>query len=250
MKYRWASFLLLFFSLLSFQLFPKDIPKPPVPFRLVIDNAGLMSSDQVNDLETKLRNYDNASSTQIVVFTDVSLEGEDDFEYSQSIAQQWGVGQKDKNNGLFVYIAKQERKIRIQVGYGLEPVVTDAASKIIIEDIIKPAFRKGDFYQGLNSATDTLMALASREFSPSDFVKRNTGNTSGLGSKKIIGIIVLIIIILLFTRGRTGGFLGGFWMGSAFGSFSSGSGTFGGGGFSGGSFGGGSFGGGGAGGSW
>jgi uncharacterized protein len=226
-------------------IFAKDIPKPPSPFRLVIDNVGLLDQSQQAQLERKLRLFDDSTSTQVVVYLDQTLEGEEIFDYSQRLAESWGIGQKGKNNGVLVYMAVQDRKIYIQVGYGLEGIIPDAAAKKIISNYIVPAFKKGDYYAGLDKATDIIISLAKNEFTAQEFVKRSAGNKP----VNWIGSLIFIILIIFFVFGRMG-FFGGFLMGSAWGSFSGGSGSFGGGGFSGGSFGGGSFGGGGAGGSW
>jgi uncharacterized protein len=244
MKYLWAKILLLFSLVLAFQAYSKELPKPPVPFRMVIDQAGWLDAGQENILEAKLRTFNDSTSTQIVVYIDASLEGEDVFDYSQRLAESWGIGQKGKDNGALLYIAAQERKLFIQVGYGLEAVIPDAASKKIIDAVLLPAFKKGAYFEGIDKATSVMMSLANQEFTAAEFVKKSSGKAKGA-----IGTIIIILIILFFVLRRTG-FMGGLLMGSMWGSFSHGSGSFGGGGFSGGSFGGGSFGGGGAGGSW
>lgn len=251
MKFRLAIKTIFLFAFLAFSGsigFSKDIPKQPSPFMLVVDNANVLGSNERDELERKLRLFNDSSSTQISIVIDNSLEGEDIFDYSNRLAQAWGIGQKGKNNGILIYAAIQDRKVYIQVGYGLESVVTDAASKKIIDSYIRPAFKAGSYYQGLDQASGILIKLSKNEFTADQFAKK------GRNSKFPIAIIALVLFFVFFmSKGSSSGFLGGMLMGSMWGSFSSGSGSFSsgsGGGFGGGSFGGGSFGGGGAGGSW
>jgi uncharacterized protein len=243
---------------MSWTAVAKEIPTRPSPPVLVNDFAGVLSEEQRNALERKLSKYNDTTSTQIAIVIENSIENDEAFEYSRRIAEGWGIGQKGKNNGLLIYVAVQERKIRIQVGYGLEGTVTDAYAKRIIEEVIKPAFRNQQYYEGLDEATNYLIGALSGQFKGDGGVKK--GKLSGR-TIFVILIIVFFIIYIFSKRGgggtnynsRGGGMdlLTGMLLGSAlsggrgssYGSFSSGSGSFGG-------FGGGSFGGGGAGGDW
>lgn len=244
------------FSTLSFFSIAKEVPSQPNPPRLVNDYANVLGAQQVQYLETKLRNYNDTTSTQIVVVIENSLEDDDLFDYTMRLSQAWGIGQKGKNNGLLIYVAIQDRKIRINVGYGLEATVTDAQSKRIIENIIKPAFKQQDYFTGIEQATNQIMLLASGQF-----------DAEPKPSKKNYGLLIFVILVVLFfifsSRGggnnygsRGGGGFGDIMTGmllgsmlsgggrrSGYGDFSSGSGSFGG-------FGGGSFGGGGSSGDW
>lgn len=237
----------------------KEIPQRPNPPTLVNDFANILSSDQRITLERKLSSYNDSTSTQITIVIENSIENDEAFEYSRRIAESWGIGQKGKNNGLLIYVAIQERKIRIQVGYGLEATITDAYAKRIIEEVIKPAFKNQQYYEGLDAASDYLIGALSGQFKGTG-VKNSKGKLSG----KSILLFVFIGLFILYIFSRRGGggtnynsrgggmdLLTGMLLGSAlsggrgssYGSFSSGSGDFGG-------FGGGSFGGGGAGGDW
>jgi len=250
MKYRLAIKPLFLFAFIAFTWsmgFSKEIPKAPSPFMLVVDNANVLGSNEKYQLEKKLRLFNDSSSTQISVVLDNSLEGEEIFDYSHRLAEAWGIGQKGKNNGILIYAAIQDKKVWIQVGYGLESVVPDAAAKKIIDSYIRPAFKAGNYYQGLDEASTVLIKLSRNEFTAEQFMKK------GRSSRFPVAIIVMILLFVFFLSRGSGGFMGGLLMGSMWGSFSGGSGSFGGGsggGFGGGSFGGGSFGGGGAGGSW
>ncbi|APU68737.1 TPM domain-containing protein [Christiangramia flava] len=239
-----------------------DIPQKPGKETSVYDSAGMMNTTEARQLEQKLINYADTTSTQIVVVTIPSLNGEYEGTYAAHWAQKWGIGQSKEDNGLLILVAKQDRKIWITTGYGLEEYLTDYRTKQIIEDIILPEFRNGNIYSGLDKGTTAIFEVLNGTFTGTP----QNGN-SGIPFRAIIVFIIFIIIIIsMFNKrgGRGGGRGGGrslLWDaiilsslgrgsmgGGSFGSGSSGGG-FGGGGFGGG-FGGGGFGGGGAGGSW
>ena len=245
------------FLILSFVSIAKEIPSKPEPARLVNDYVGALSTEEKNMLEAKLVKYNDTTSTQITVVIENSLEDADIFDYSMRLAQGWGIGQQGKNNGILIYVALADRKMRIQVGYGLEAVVTDAACKRIIEEVLKPQFKQGAYYQGLSDASDYIIGLATGQYKAEPVAKKGKGKLGLI----FFGVVLLLIIISRFrnrnnnTNYGSGGsgmdLLTGMLLGSAlsggrgrsYGDFSSGGGSFGG-------FGGGSFGGGGAGGDW
>lgn len=224
----------------------------------------MLSSTDESRLEQKLINYADTTSTQIVIVTIESLEGEYEGTYAAHWAHEWGIGQSDKDNGLLILIAEKERKIWITTGYGLEEYLTDARTKEIIELIILPEFRNGDIYAGLNKGTTAIFEVLNGTFEGAPGRRPGGG---GLPLRSIIVFIIFIVIIISMFNKRGGGHGGrgrgrsvlwdaiilsslgrGGFGGGGFGGGSSGGG-FGGGGFGGG-FGGGGFGGGGAGGSW
>ena len=242
------------FCFLALNLFSKDIPPVPNPTIFVNDYANALQAQERAALEQKLYDYFKQTSTQIVIVIDQSLEGDDAFGYSQKLAQSWGIGEKDKKNGLLIYVALAERKMRIQVGYGLEGAMTDAISKRIIDGILKPNFKEQNYYNGFNEATNAIIKTLAGEGFTNDRKEKSKGKSPWL----LIGIIA-IVLISVFSKGGRGGRRGGggggiaealLWGTLASGGFS-GRGSSGGGGDSGfGGFGGGSFGGGGAGGDW
>lgn len=224
-----------------------DVPQKPN--RLVNDYANILSTSQVNALEQKLVKYDNETSTQIAVVTIQSLEGDDLFDYSQRLAESWGIGGGENDNGVLLFISIADRKIRIHTGYGAEGALPDAIAKRIIENEIKPAFKAGDYFSGLNAGTSAMMEALAGEYTAQPKEKKR-GFPYGL--LIFIGIFILYSI---FGRRRsyTGyGNSGRRYYGGPFigGGFGGGSGGFGGGGGGFGGFGGGSFGGGGASGGW
>ena len=228
----------------------QDIPAKPTSPRMVNDLAGILNGN-TSALETKLRAYNDTTSTQIVVVTVASLNGYDIADFSQRLAESWGIGQKGKNNGLLILVAASEHKMRIEVGYGLEAFVPDAKAKWIITNIMKPAFKQNDYIGGINGAVDEIMNKASGAY------KRDGSETDAKSSKKGNGwlywIIILGFIAFSIFRKRSNGYSryssGGAMLGGGlFGGF--GGGGSGGSGDSFGGFGGGSFGGGGASGDW
>ena len=214
----------------------------------------MLSRDEAALLEGKLVAYNDSTSTQIAIVIEKSLEGDDIFDYSVRLAQEWGIGREGKDNGVLIYVAQDDRKVRIQTGYGMEGFLTDAMSKRIIENVIVPNFREARYYQGLDRATDLIIQLGSGEYSADGLEPENIP----IGLIVFLIIMIIVIIIVLSNMGGGGGYYrggrydtnrGGGWIIFGPGSGSSGGGWSGGGGGFGG-FGGGSFGGGGAGGSW
>ena len=238
--------------------FAQDFPERSNPPKLVNDFAGVMTSDEVNALEQKLVAFNDSNSTQIAIVTLKSIEGYDIADYAFKLGEKWGIGQKEKDNGILVLIAPNDRKVFIATGYGNEEYVTDAMSRRIIEEKFKPAFKNNNFYQGLEDGTNAIIDLLTGKYKaePQQFGKKGKGSFIRI----IIILAILILLIKVFGGGNRGGGrtfnssgpifwggMGGFGRGFGGGS-SSGFGGGGGGGFGG--FGGGSFGGGGAGGSW
>jgi uncharacterized protein len=262
-------------------LLPAQRAIPSKTNDLVNDYAGMMSRGEQDRLRTKLVQYSLETSTQIAVVTEASLEGEDAFERALAIAHGWGIGGSEKNdNGIIIYVSRDDRKIQILTGYGAEGFLPDILAKRIIEQDIKPAFRQGKIYVGLNKATDTVMKLGKGEYSAEDVPAKPSG---GLGISPIFIFLIIIVVFVLISRynnrndddDEDGGYWrngpydmddedrqatrprrrrGGGWMifpGGGFGGGGGGGGFGGGGGGGGfGGFGGGGFGGGGAGGDW
>ncbi len=125
----------------------------------VVDNAGIIDTTTRSSLETRLADYEKKSSDQIVVATIPSLQGEVLEDYANRLFRTWGLGQASENNGVLLLVARDDRKIRIEVGYGLEGTLTDAFSKLIIENTLAPAFRAGDFSGGISAAVDDIIAV-------------------------------------------------------------------------------------------
>ncbi len=249
--------LFIFFFLIQSIVFAQDIPQKPNPARLVNDFVGgLLNQNQINQLEQKLKLYMDSTSTQVAIVIVKSVQPYDISEYAVKLGREWGIGQKDKNNGILLLWAPGDRKIYIATGYGAEGGLTDARSKRIIEQTIKPYFKQLQYYEGLNAATDDIIKYQSGEFKADPTTEGDDGDAL-VGLLIIFAVIFIIFFIIRKIRGGGkgghGGGGGGFipyvtytgW-GSSSGGWSSG-GDSGGGGFD---FGGGSFGGGGAGGDY
>ena len=255
----------LFTLLLNNAILFAQYPIPPKPSlqTSVYDYANLLSTNEKTELENKLVRYSDSTSSQIVVITIESLKGEDVSQLATNWAQTWGIGQAKEDNGVIILVAKAERKIAINPGYGLEDRLTAGIGGEIIRNVITPEFKAGSYYQGLDKGADAIFEVfkgkykgerkqnKEKDFPILPFIiiiiiiialisknKRGGGGNSGNSG----GGPSLMDIILLSSLGRSGG--GGFG-GGGFGGGSSG----GGGGFGGG-FGGGGFSGGGSSGGW
>lgn len=250
------------------------LPERPNPPKLVNDLTGsTLSAREVNALERKLLSYEDTTSTQVAILIVNSLNGYEIVDYAQRVGQDWGVGQANRDNGVFIVVAVNDRKAAIVTGYGMEGSITDAATYTIREDYMNPKFRAGDFYAGLDDATDVIFKLASGEYKADEVAqgrKRREGGKRSFPFALWFFIFFFIIPGIVGRRRRRGiGSRGIPWwawlmMGNSMGrnnrndwdNFRGGGGGFGGGsGFGGGGggfggFGGGSFGGGGSGGSW
>ncbi len=229
----------------------------------VTDGAGLLTPSERDLLNSKLRAYQDSTSTQIVVVTVPDLGGADPAQYALEIGRQWGVGQEGFNNGAVLLVSRDDRKVQIATGYGLEGAIPDILAGRIIRNLVVPEFREGRFFNGINQATDAMMLAAQGEYDAEDVPQG--GGEQGIDAATLFVLLIILFFIVRAFRHRGGGGGGGRryrssgggppviiwgggsgWGGGGFG------GGFGGGGFGGGGFsgGGGSFGGGGAGGSW
>ncbi|MCF6168307.1 TPM domain-containing protein [Lutibacter sp.] len=243
------------------------IPEKPTLQTSVYDYAKLLSASQKAALENKLIKYSDSTSTQIVVATVETIKGEDIGILTPKWAHEWGIGQAKEDNGVFILLAKKERKIWISPGYGVEYKLTAGITGTIVRNIIIPEFRKGNYYAGLDKGSDAIFEVLNGTFK-----NNQTGKTekSDDFSGFVTAIIIFIILMILFSKKNRGGgnnrgnrrnstaadiltaiLLSGAGRGDfGSGSFGGGSsGGFSGGGFGGG-FGGGGFSGGGAGGGW
>lgn len=220
---------------------------PPTLTRHVTDLAGVMSPAAVDALDRTLAGYEQGTSSQFVVLVVPSLDGGSIEDAALAVAEKNRIGRAGSDNGLLLLVAVSDRKLRFEVGYGLEPVLTDALTSVIIRDVIAPRFASGDFDAGITAGMQAAMQAAGGEFTaPAPVREKKRGMP--------IGVVIFLIILFIVLRkgGRRGGRGGGiFIIPGGFGGGGFGGGGFsGGGGFGGFSGGGGSFGGGGSSGSW
>jgi len=271
MYFKKSLLFILIFGVFQLGFSQYEIPETPKFQTSVYDYISLLSSSEKSSLENKLVKYSDTTSTQIVVAIISSTKGEEINYLGANWAHKWGIGQEKEDNGVFILLAKDDRKIGINTGYGVEHLLTDAMSKRIIEKDIIPYFRSNDYYGGLNNGADAIFKTLTGEYS-------GTRQTDGGFPIGVIVFLLFVFVIFMIAisanrRGKGGGGNKGNRSedmdlleaiifsnmgrgsygrkssgGGLFGGGSSG-GSFGGGGFGGG-FGGGGFGGGGASGGW
>ena len=207
----------------------------------VVDAAHVLSPSVIASLDQSLADYERGTTNQVVVITIPSLQGTSIEDYGYQLGRHWQIGQKGKNNGVLLIVAPNEHKVRIEVGYGLEPVLTDAASSAIVQGIILPQFRNGRMEHGIVDGTQAILSVLGGKGVPAHY---DANEPTPL---QAVAILIILLWFLWFSFHHP--FVAAYMLSSSnFGSSGlSGSGWSGGGGFSGG---GGSFGGGGASGSW
>ena len=237
-------FLLFLFS--SVSLYAIEIPKLT---HYCNDFTGTLTRAQVRLFDNVLREFEEKTSNQIVFLMINSLEGYPIEEYAIEVAEKNKIGTKEHDNGVLFVVAKLDRKMRIEVGYGLEGALTDALASSILRNEVRPYFKRGDYFNGIAAGLDAIMKATVGEYKNT---KRKRVAEEGEGISIGGFIFFLIILFLIFGGGGRGGGLGWFFLGSMLGGGSRGysGGGLGGGAFGGFSGGGGSFGGGGASGGW
>lgn len=262
--YRPVLWLLLFCSSIgSYGQF--TIPEKPSQANpdAIYDSIKLLTASQKQALEEKLIRYSDTTSTQIVIAIIATSNGEDLSLLGAKWGQKWGVGQTKEDNGIFIILAKDDRMVDINTGYGIEYILSDQDAERIINRVMIPQFKKGNYYQGLDQATDVIFQSLQGSY------KGERIQTDTFPIEPIAMFIIFIVLVIILSRGnRRGGGgstgrrvaeslldviilsnmgRGGFGGGSSWGG---GGGSIGGGGGFGGGFGGGGFGGGGASGGW
>lgn len=233
-----------------------EIPPKPAEQTSVYDYINLLTPSQKTDLENKLVRYADSTSTQIVCIIIGTTNGEDISMLGAEWGQKWGIGQSGEDNGIVITLAKDDRKVDINTGYGIEYRITDLMAERIINRIMIPEFKTGNFYAGLDKGSDAIFSALKGEFKED----RDFGKKDAIKIPFFIIFIFIIIIIALIRKGGKGGKGGGggglldiiVLSSLGRGGFGGGGGSFGGGGGGGfgGGFGGGGFGGGGASGGW
>lgn len=234
-------FYLFFLLIIYSSLFAQ--PEVPKLRNWANDFSNTLSPQELQQLNFRLKTYEDTTTNQLVSVMIASLDGYPLEEYSFEVAEKNKIGTKEKSNGVLFLVVKNDRKMRIEVGYGLESVLPDALSSSIIRNEIAPYFRKNEYYAGINSGIDAIIAAIGGDYK-SDFKEKS----KGISISGIIILLLIIFIILSFLPklkriGRSGGYIyhGGSWgsggfgggSGSGFGGFSGGGGSFGGGGSSG-----------------
>jgi uncharacterized protein len=195
----------LFFALPAFAYY-----NPGSPSGFVNDFAGMMSESEITSLESKISAFEEETSNEISVVTISSLEEDYIENFAVRLFEEWGIGKKDKNNGVLILVAKEDREMRIEVGYGLEGALTDSQSFWIIEKVMKPEFREEKYYNGIDGAVDNIIKAVRGEYVPSE-------TSSGSGSVNygdlfyfvIFGVLWLVSILGRSKSWWAGGVVGG-----------------------------------------
>lgn len=158
----------------------------------VVDQAGLLSAAEEDRLSQRLADEAQQSSNQVVVVTLKSLQGYDIADYGYRLGRHWGIGQKDKDNGALLIVAPEERKVRIEVGYGLEHALTDAISHNIIQAVITPQFKQGNFYQGISDGVDAMLAAIAGTYKAQP--TPGSGGAKGGGGNFLMFVVIGIML--------------------------------------------------------
>jgi uncharacterized protein len=243
-------FLLLLFAAIGIGLANAAEPTFPALTGRVVDDAHVLDPGTRSAVERKLADFESKTSRQLVVVTLNSLQGYEIEDYGYRLGRAWGIGQKGSNNGALLIVAPNEHRVRIEVGYGLEGTLTDAVSRLIIENAILPRFRVNDFAGGISRGVDDIVQALTGD--AEDFKRRASEQDSGPagteGLEQFIPIALFLgLWLLLMLRSRRRGrgvgmpwiipmggrFPSGGWGGGSGGGFSGGGGSFGGGGASG-----------------
>lgn len=201
-------FLMLLYNSLIFNAIAQDIPSKPNPAKFVNDFAQTLNPLEKDSLEAKLKAYNDSTSTQIVVVFILDLGGHNLEAYANTLARTWGIGQKEQNNGILILVAKNDRKIRIELGYGIEDKITDLDANYLIDKHIRPNFRIEQYAKGLDLATDEIFKYLTGQYknnNPRHFIdtdkliKRFWFINQRLGVGLLIAGVFLIPIFYLLT---------------------------------------------------
>jgi uncharacterized protein len=201
-----------FLALLAFVGAPAHAAFPPAPDGPVLDQAGIIPDTEEAALDARLREYNARTGRAVIVATVSSLDGETIEMYAVRLFEQWGIGGKESDQGLLLLVAPTERKMRIEVGYGLHQYVTDALSGRIIRNEITPRFKQGDMAGGINAGVNALItqldrtpaeAKAVAEAAAAANAQSGVGETAGAGAV-IFWIMLIGFFVLMFSRRRHG----------------------------------------------
>ncbi len=184
----------MFASLCTQQMVAWGFVDIPLLSGRVIDQANLLQPQQKQALEQKLTTLEQSKGSQVVVLTIPTTQPETIEQYSIRVAEQWKIGRQEIDDGIIILIAKNDRKMRIEVGYGLEGAIPDAEAFRIIQDYMKPAFQQGNFYQGISQAVDAVIAKINNEPLPKPTISSTSSSNEADGEFFIILLFILFIV--------------------------------------------------------
>src|SRR5580704_17057106 len=197
-------FLTALFAFFCFIAPATAAPSFPALTGRVVDNANILSGATKSDLDSKLAALEAKTSRQLVVVTIPSLQGYEISDYGYQLGRAWGIGQAKLNNGVLLIVAPTEHKVRIEVGYGLEPILTDALSEVIIQNAMLPNFRKGEYNTGVEQGADALIQQLSLETSAAEAkaaaAEQQAQQGGGGQSGSVSGLLIFLFIAFALFR--------------------------------------------------
>jgi uncharacterized protein len=193
-----------------------EVPIPPVKAR-VTDLTGTLSAQQIGELESRIAAYEARRGSQIAVLMLSTTKPEEIEQYSIRVAEAWKIGRKGVDDGLILVVAKDDRRLRIEVGYGLEGVIPDSLAKRVIDEAITPRFRAGDFYGGVRDGVDQLIRLAEGEKLPPPAAARGDQLAPGDAFSYIVPAIMFAVIAGAILKAMLGRFPGSIATGAGLG---------------------------------
>jgi uncharacterized protein len=212
-RWNFALLLLVAISIFTLNAFAALVPVPPINQR-VTDLTQTLSAEQSSYLENKLANFEREKGSQIAILLVPSTQPEDISQYSIRVVDAWKLGRANQDDGVLLLVAKDDRKVRIEVGYGLEGAIPDITAKRVIREIISPNFKQGNIFGGLDQATSQIMSLIDGEALPApDRRASGTASIENLLPLLLIGGMVLGGVF----RAIFGSFFGGALTGGAIG---------------------------------
>jgi uncharacterized protein len=192
----------LYFVFLFLSFLTKAQTYPAKPGNYVTDETGTLTQEQQATLNAKLKAFEDTTTNQIFVYMTASLNGQDLAQYSQDIFHNWKIGQKDKNNGVLIAVFKDDRKFRIQTGYGLEGALPDLLTKRIQDNDMRPLFKQGDYYGGINAGIEMLAYYCYHEFDAEILKEKPVSETpySSYWKSWAMGYWPNILLLILYIR--------------------------------------------------
>ncbi|HBE05553.1 MAG TPA: methanol dehydrogenase, partial [Firmicutes bacterium] len=203
-RFKVAAFVLLFAGLLLFGAAPAGAETPiPALTGRIVDNGGMLSYGAKESLTNLLEAYEQATTNQIVVATIPSLENEEIEQFSIRLADAWQIGQAGKDNGAILLIARDDRRMRIEIGYGLEGVINDARAGDILRDVLIPAFQRGDYDTGVTESVSAMIRHISPDFEYEGLADVNMDGDNEVGS--VFGGLFSLFAVIMIVLGALGG---------------------------------------------
>ncbi len=163
----------------------------------VNDFASVFSADQKMSLETKLSTLERETSVEVSVVTVPTLGDETVETYAVKLFEEWNIGKAKQDNGLLILVSPNDRQARIEAGYGLEPVITDAVSSTIMRNVMVPAFKSGDYFGGINSATDLIIGLVKGDPETEQYIQSNKENEKQMNGLDVSSLLFFVLVIVI-----------------------------------------------------